>query len=83
VVCGDKVVVGSMDGRLHVVRLADGARVWTFDAGAPVSASPAIAAGAVVVGAEDGTVYAFDAGSAGGSGSAAGPAPAAPPGSTQ
>ena len=47
------------DGRLYMVRLSDGTKVWSFEIGESITATPAVAAGMVVVGAEDGNVYAF------------------------
>jgi outer membrane protein assembly factor BamB len=55
------VVVGSEDGRLYVVRLSDGKELWSHEIGESISASPAVAAGVVVIGSEDGCVYAFGA----------------------
>ena len=39
--------------------LNDGAKLWEFNAGAPLSASPAIARGRIVIGAQDGRLYCF------------------------
>jgi outer membrane protein assembly factor BamB len=58
-VCGDKVIVGSGDGRLYMLRLADGKEVWSYEIGRPIASSPAVAQGVVVIGCDDGTVYAF------------------------
>jgi outer membrane protein assembly factor BamB len=58
-VCGDKVVVGSDDGRLYVVSLAQGKELWTYEVGQPIESSPAVARGKVVIGANDGGVYCF------------------------
>jgi outer membrane protein assembly factor BamB len=41
------------------VDLRTGKKLWEFDAGAPISASPAIASGRVVLGAQDGRLYCF------------------------
>ena len=60
VVVGDKVVFGSGDGRLYLVSLATGERIWSYDLGKELNASPAVADGLVVIGCEDGMVYAFD-----------------------
>jgi len=42
-----------------VLDLATGRKIWAFEAGAPLTASPAIAAGRVVIGSQDGRVYCF------------------------
>ena len=59
VVCGDKVFVGSDDGRLYVVTLAAGKALWSYEIGEPIESSPAVAGGRVVVGGNDGGVYCF------------------------
>jgi outer membrane protein assembly factor BamB len=59
VIAGDKVVVGSDDGRLYLLDLADGRSLWSYEIGEAVASSPAVARGWVVVGADDGQVYAF------------------------
>lgn len=61
-ICGDKVVVGSGDGRLYMLRLSDGKQVWSYEVGQPITSSPAVAGGMVVVGSDDGFVYAFGPG---------------------
>jgi outer membrane protein assembly factor BamB len=53
------VLAGSEDGRLYMVGLADGREIWSYEIGAPVMSSPAISGGMVIVGANDGHVYAF------------------------
>jgi len=62
VICGDKVVVGSEDGRLYMVSLFDGTEVWSYEIGQPITSSPAIADGMIIIGCDNGYVYAFDAG---------------------
>ncbi len=62
VICGDKVIIGSEDGRLYLLRLSDGKQVWSYEIGQPVTSSPAVANRMVVVGSDDGYVYAFSAG---------------------
>ncbi|MBI1791909.1 MAG: PQQ-binding-like beta-propeller repeat protein [Acidobacteria bacterium] len=37
--------------------MATGAKLWEFEAGAPLSASPAIGAGKLVIGSQDGKVF--------------------------
>ena len=49
--------VGSSDGNLYELDLATGKKVWEFTAGAALTASPAAAGGALVIGSQDGTVY--------------------------
>ncbi len=53
--------MGSNDGHFYVLDLATGKKLWNFEAGAPLSASPAIAAGHIVIGAQDGRLYCFGA----------------------
>jgi outer membrane protein assembly factor BamB len=59
VICGDKVVVGSDDGRIYMVSLEKGTELWSYEIGRPVGSSPAVAEGKVVIGADDGVVYCF------------------------
>jgi outer membrane protein assembly factor BamB len=61
VVSGKYVYVGSDDGNLYALGLADGKEVWHFAAGGAIRASPAVAAGRLVIGTEDGAVYCFSA----------------------
>jgi outer membrane protein assembly factor BamB len=59
VIAGERVYVGSNDGRLYVLDLAKGTRLWDFNAGGAISASPALAAGRVVIGDQQGRIYCF------------------------
>ncbi len=59
VICGDKVVVGSDDGRLYLLSLIDGKKLWSKDLGEAIATSPAVTAGRVFVACADGAVYAF------------------------
>ena len=61
VVVGDKVVVGSDDGRLYLVSLKDGSELWSYEIGQAVGSSPAVVDGQVIVGSDDGAVYCFGA----------------------
>jgi outer membrane protein assembly factor BamB len=42
-----------------VLSLGNGTKLWEFTAGAPLSASPAIANGRIVIGSQDGRLYCF------------------------
>ena len=61
VICGDKVVAGSDDGRLYMVSLETGKELWKYEIGQPIGSSPALAEGRVVIGSDDGSVYCFGA----------------------
>ena len=50
---------GSSDGRLYVLDLDTGEKLWEFDTAAPLVASPAIAESRLVIGSEDGILYCF------------------------
>ena len=53
------VFVGSNDGRLYGLDLKNGNLVWSYDGGAGFIASPAVAAGRLVIGNDDGVLYCF------------------------
>ena len=60
VICGGKTVLfGSDDGYFYALNLADGKEVWTYEIGAAVKASPAVAGDWILIGADDGVLYAF------------------------
>ena len=52
-----RVYVGSNDGKLYVLDAASGTVVQEFEAGGPLSASPAIAGGRLVIGSVDGQLF--------------------------
>jgi outer membrane protein assembly factor BamB len=56
VIAGQRVYAGSMDGNLYVLDLAMGTLLQKIDLG-PISASPAVADGRLVIGTEKGVVY--------------------------
>jgi len=60
-VAGGRVFFGSNDGRLYVLDIQSGKKVWEFEAGAALSSSPAIGGGRIVIGAQDGALYCFGA----------------------
>jgi len=59
VICGEKVVVGSDDGRLYLLDLDKGTELWSYEIGQPVESSAAVAGQRVVIGCDDGRVYCF------------------------
>ena len=58
---GVGLVFGSHDGRLYVLALADGRKLWSYDLGQAVASGPAVVDGKIIVGCDDGFVYAFGA----------------------
>ncbi len=57
VVVGQRVFVGSLDGKLYVLDVAKGTELKKFDLGSAVLASPAVGDGCLVIGTEKGVVY--------------------------
>jgi outer membrane protein assembly factor BamB len=55
---GDKLCFATLQGKVILTRL-DGTRLWEYELGSPCHAPPAAAAGLLVVGCDDGTLYAF------------------------
>ena len=51
------VYVGGNDGKLYVLDAASGKSLFVFEAGGPLSASPAIASGRLVIGSQDGKLF--------------------------
>ena len=57
-----KVFVGTSGGKFYALDLTTGEIIWTFDAGSPISSSPAFQNGGVFFGTENpGKIYALDA----------------------
>ena len=56
--------MGSDDGFLYVIDIATGKETWSYQVGAPVKTSPAVAGDYIIVGADDGVIYAFKNGAA-------------------
>ena len=59
VIVGNKVVFGSGDGRLYVLRRDDGRLLFEYEIGSPILTTPAVAYNQVYVTAKDGSVWAF------------------------
>ena len=59
VICAEKVVFGADDGRVYMVSLIDGKKIWSDATQDAITTSPAIANGMIVIGSDDGFVYAF------------------------
>jgi eukaryotic-like serine/threonine-protein kinase len=55
------VYIGSNDGRFYVLDFATGAKIWEYNVGEPLSASPAVSEGRIVIGSQDGKLYCFGA----------------------
>ena len=55
----NKVIFGSADGRLYILNLSNGSEIWSYEIGAAILGCPAVTAGMIIVGADDGRVYAF------------------------
>ena len=53
------VYVGANDGYLYTLDRKSGKKVWSYNIGSPVGASPAVTGNAVFAAAMDGCVYAF------------------------
>ncbi|MCE9519473.1 MAG: PQQ-binding-like beta-propeller repeat protein [Verrucomicrobia bacterium] len=65
VICADThVIFGSNDGFIYAANLADGVEAWRYEIGAPVKTAPAVAGDWVLIGSDDGSVYAFKNGQA-------------------
>ena len=59
VIVGDRVFVGSADGRLYELDLKTGQQNWEYESGAGFPGSPAVAGGKLVIASDDGVVYCF------------------------
>jgi outer membrane protein assembly factor BamB len=62
---GDRLFVGTHDGRLVCLEAAEGRPLWQYASGDSVLAAPAVDAGRVYFGSYDGHVYALDASTGG------------------
>ncbi len=58
-VVGSRLFFGSQDGRVYALDRRTGKEVWRYDAGGKIYASPAVAAGRLVIGSDVGKLYCF------------------------
>jgi eukaryotic-like serine/threonine-protein kinase len=59
-ICGNELVLfGCDDGCIYGIQLADGKELWKAEIGAAVKASPAVAGPWLIIGADDGVLYAY------------------------
>jgi outer membrane protein assembly factor BamB len=59
-VLGDRVYVGSSDGKLYAIDRATGTERWQFASKGPIASSPAVHQGLVYFSSLDGKIYALD-----------------------
>ena len=59
VIAGSSAIVGSEDGFVYMLNTVDGSEQWSYELGADVTASAAIADGVIYIGSHDGTLFAF------------------------
>ena len=53
-------MTASIDGRLYLLNLQTGEKIWSYEIGASITSSPAVVDGLITVGAEDGKIYTFE-----------------------
>ncbi len=58
-ICNDKVVVASLDGKIYLLDLISGQMIDSYNMGASITSSPAIANEIIVIACENGIVYGF------------------------
>lgn len=59
VIVGSRAYIGSDDGILYGLSLEDGRIAWRFESGAAICCGPSVAAGRMIVGNVDGTLFCF------------------------
>ncbi|MHC4883506.1 MAG: outer membrane protein assembly factor BamB family protein [Planctomycetota bacterium] len=59
VVCGNRVVAATKAGRLILINRSTGAKVWSYEIGEAIVSSPAVCRGVILIGCDDGSLYAF------------------------
>ena len=53
------VVIASGDGRLYLLDLKTGKKLWSYEIGSPLLSTPAVINNYIIVGGSDGKVYVF------------------------
>ena len=61
VVIGNRVYVGSLDGKVYCLDTADGSVEWTYTTGDNIHGSPAYSEGTIYIASTDGYLYALEA----------------------
>ena len=59
VITKNKVIAASNDGRLYIIYLETGEKLWSYEIGSAITGTPAVIKNTVIVGANDGRVYIF------------------------
>jgi len=59
VLCGDKAVFGCTDGRIYIVEVPGGKKVWSYRTGGEITASVAVAGGIIAAITFDGQLFLF------------------------
>ena len=54
-----KLLVANMRGDLFILDVINGKKLWGYEIGTPVSATPAVLKDRFIVAATDGTIYCF------------------------
>ena len=58
-ICGDTVAIGCDDGRLYLLDIQTGAEIFSYTLGSPIVSAAAIAQNHLLIGCDNGTMYAF------------------------
>jgi outer membrane protein assembly factor BamB len=59
VICGDRVWIGSSDGKVYGLDLETGKEVWSYQLSGQILASPAVSNGKLVIATEKGSIVCF------------------------